>query len=41
MAGIDTVLVLNLIVVVCNLTVLVANSIFTTKELRKIASKRD
>ncbi|WP_259345492.1 hypothetical protein [Priestia aryabhattai] len=41
MTGVETVLILNLIVIVSNLTVLVANSIFTTKELRKIASKRD
>jgi hypothetical protein len=41
MTGVETVLILNFIVVISNLTVLVANSIFTTKELRKIASKRD
>jgi hypothetical protein len=41
MTGIDTVLILNLVVIIGNLTVLVANAMFTTKELRKIASKRD
>jgi hypothetical protein len=41
MTGVETVLILNLVVIVSNLTVLVANAMFTTKELRRIASKRD
>lgn len=41
MTGVETVLILNFAVVISNLTVLVASSIIMTKELRKIATKRD